>query len=58
MLCISAKETQKGKEKFVSHHALIKILVERSLKDSSPISWVEFFETKMLQPQFNLAHQN
>ena len=46
MLCITAKETQKGKVNFVSHHALIKLLVERSLRDSSPISWAEFVESK------------
>ena len=59
MLCISAEETQKGKENYYfSHHALIKLLVERSLRDSSPISWVEFVETKTLQPQVNPIPQN
>lgn len=53
MLCISAEETQKGKPNYVSHHALIKILVEQSLRDSSPISWAEFVESKTLQPQVN-----
>ena len=58
MLCISAEETQKGKANYVSHHAIIKILVERSLRDSSPISWANFFETKTLQPQVNPIPQN
>ena len=35
MLCISAEETQKGKENSVTHHALVKLLIERSLRDVS-----------------------
>ena len=58
MLCISAKETQKGKPNFVSHHALTKLLVEWSLRDSSPISWAQFVEFKTLQPQVNPVSQN
>ena len=51
MLCISAEETQKGKDNFVTHHALIKFLIERSLRDASPMSWEEIFQCKTLQPQ-------
>ena len=58
MLCISAEETQKGKPNSVSHDSLIRILVERSLRDSSPISWENFIETKTLQLQVNPISQN
>ena len=51
MLCNSAEETQKGKENFVTHHALIKLLIERSLRDVSPLTWDEFVQLKTLQPQ-------
>ena len=51
MLYISAKETQKGKYNFVTHHALIKLLIERSLRDVSPMTWDEFLKAKTLQPQ-------
>lgn len=39
MLSISAEETQKGKENSVSHHSLIHFLIERSLRDVSPLTW-------------------
>lgn len=39
MLCVSAEETQKGKDNFVTHHALIKLLIEISLRDVSLMSW-------------------
>ena len=42
MLCISAKETHKGKDNYVTHHVLIKLLIERSLRGISPMSWVEY----------------
>ena len=51
MLCISAEETEKGKDIFVTHHALIKLLIERSLRDVSPMTWDEFVQVKTLQPQ-------
>ena len=51
MLCISVEETQKGKENYVTHHALIKLLIERSLRDVSPLTWDEFVQLKTLQPQ-------
>ena len=51
MLFISAKETQKGKDNFVTHHALIKLLIERSLRDVSPLTWDDFVKFKTLQPQ-------
>ena len=51
MLCISVEETQKGKDNSVTRHALIKLLIERSLRDVSPMSWVEFVQVKTLQPQ-------
>lgn len=46
----SAHKTQKGKGNSVTHHALIKILIERSLRDVSPLSWHEFAARKGLQP--------
>ena len=51
MLYISVKETQKGKDNYVTHHALIKLLIERSLRDVSPLTWDEFVQFKTLQPQ-------
>lgn len=42
LISISAKEIQKGSTHFVSHHGLIKLLVERSLRDVSHMSWGEF----------------
>ena len=51
MLCISAEETQKGKENSVTHHALIKLLIKRSLRDVSPMTWDEFIQAKTLQSQ-------
>ena len=51
MLCISVEETKKGKDNFVTHYALIKILMERSLRDVSPMTWDEFVQAKTLQPQ-------
>ena len=50
ILCISAEETQKGKDSSVTHHALIKLLIERSLWDVSHMTWEEFFQAKTLQP--------
>ncbi len=55
MLCISAKETQKGKDNSVTHHALIKFLIERSLRDVSPLTWDDFVNFKTLQPQVDLS---
>lgn len=54
MLCISAKEIQKGKDNSVTHHALIKLLIERSLRDVSSMSWTKFVQAKILQPQATL----
>ena len=51
MLCISVEETKKGKENSITHHALIKLLVERSLRDVSHLTWDEFVQLKTLQPQ-------
>ena len=50
MLCIGAEELEKGKDNSVTHHALIKLLIERSLRDVSPMSWVKFVQVKTLQP--------
>ena len=58
MLCISAEETQRGNVNSITHHALIKLLVEKSLRDSSPIPWEEFVKFKTLQPQINPILQN
>ena len=44
MLCISAEQTQKGKENSFTHHVLIKLLIERSLRDVSPMIWDEFLQ--------------
>lgn len=49
MLCISVEETQKGKENSIPYHALIKLLIERSLRDVSPMTWEEFVRHKNLQ---------
>lgn len=46
LLSISAAETQKGRPHSISHHYLIKLLVERSLRDVSLISWYEFVEIR------------
>lgn len=46
-----------GNEKSISHYALIKLLVENSLRDVSPMTWEEFFQFKTLQPQVNLVAQ-
>ena len=58
MLCISAEETQRGNVNSITHHALIKLLVEKSLRDSSPIPWEDFVKFKTPQPQINLIPQN
>lgn len=39
LLSISVEETQRGISWFVSHHGLIKLLVERSLRDVSQMTW-------------------
>lgn len=52
------KKLKKGKANYVSHHALITPLVERSLRDSSLISLSKFFEFKTLQPQVNPIPKN
>ena len=57
MLCISAKETQKGKENLGTHQALIKLLIERSLRDVSPMTWDEFVQAKTLKPQVGPSEQ-
>ena len=57
MLYISVEETQKGKENMVTHHALIKFLIERSLRDVSPMTWDEFLQAKTLQPQAGPSEQ-
>lgn len=57
MVSISAKETQKGKENFFTHHALIKLLIERSLRDVSPLTWDEFVQLKTLQPLTSPSEQ-
>ena len=58
LLCISAKETQRGNVNSITQHALIKLLVEKSLRDSSPISWEEFVKFKTLQHHINPILQN
>lgn len=50
MLGIGEEETQKEKTNSVTHHALIKLLVDRSLRDVSPLTWDEFFQIKTLHP--------
>ena len=57
MLCISVEETQKGKDNSITHHALIKLLIERSLRDVSPLTWDEFVKFKTLQPQVDPSEQ-
>ena len=57
MLFISAEETQKGKENYVTRHALIKLLIERSLRDVSPLTWDDFVQFKTLQPQAGPSKQ-
>ena len=57
MLCISAEETQKGKDNFVTHHALIKLLIEISLRDVSPLTWDDFVKFKTLQPRDDPSKQ-
>ena len=57
MLCISAKETQKGKDNSITHHTLVKNFMERSLRDASPMSWEKFVQAKTLQPQAALNEQ-
>lgn len=57
MLYISAEETQKGKDNSITNHALIKLLIKWSLRDVSPLSWVEFVQAKTLQPQTALHEQ-
>lgn len=42
LLSIIAAKTQKGRPNFVLHHCLIKLLVDRSLRDVSQMSWDEF----------------
>lgn len=56
LLSIMVAETQKGRDNFVSHHCLIKFLVEKSLHDVSGITYEEFinvdqFRPKQLQPR-------
>ena len=58
MLCISVEETQKGKENYVTHHALINLLIERFLRDVSPLTWDEFVKTNTLQPQVGPSEQH
>ena len=57
MLCISVKETQKGKDNSITYHDLIKLLIERSLRDVSPMTWAEFVQVKTLQPQATINEQ-
>ena len=40
MLCINAKETQKEKDNSITHHALINFIIDKSLRDISPMSWL------------------
>lgn len=42
LLAIMAVETQKGRDNFVSHHCLIKLLVEKYLQEVSGMTWEEF----------------
>lgn len=51
-----ATETQKGMDNYVSHHFLIKFLVEKSLHNVSRMSWEDFinvdqFRHEQLQPR-------
>lgn len=46
VLSISETETQKDKPHTISHHCLIKLLVERSLRYVSPMYWNEFVEIR------------
>lgn len=63
LLMIMVIETQKGRSNFVSHHCLIKLLVERSLRDVSQLSWEEFmslheFRAENYQGQERIAEVN
>ena len=51
------EETQKGKDNSITHHALIKLLIERFLRDVSPMTWDEFVQAKTLQPQVGPSEQ-
>lgn len=42
LISISAKETQRGGNHSISHHSLIKLLVEHSLRDVSQMAWGAF----------------
>ena len=57
MLCISVEETQKGKHNSVTHHGLINLLIERSLRNVSPMTWDEFVQIKTLKPQVSPSEQ-
>lgn len=54
-----ATETQKGRKNYVTHHCLIKFLVERSLQEASPmLSWKYFLKNERIQnlgPMFQPA---
>ena len=56
MLCISVEETQKGKDNSITHHALIKLLIERSLRDVSPMSWQSLSKPKPCNPRLPLMN--
>lgn len=44
LLSIMVAETHKGRDNFLSHHCLIKLLVEKSLHDVSGMTWEEFIK--------------
>lgn len=51
LLSIMAVETQKGRGNFVSHHCLIKLLVEKYLHEVSDMTWEEFLNIHQFRPE-------
>lgn len=46
LLSISTTKTQKGRPHSITQHFLIKLLIERSLRDVSQMSWDEFVKVR------------
>lgn len=49
LLSIMVDETQKGRDNSISHHCLIKLLVEKSLHDVSKITWEELINIDQIR---------
>lgn len=50
-LAIMETETQKGRDNFVSHHCLIKLLVEKYLHEVTDMTWEEFLNIVQFRPK-------